>query len=120
MKKFIKKIKQKKKDKKFSDYPCSTYLHNALYFISVNNPDAAYEEICYALLKSGDKLSSEEKELFNKIQEKDSVKNTDGLYLDLFAVKDGVRYNAKTVSMKDVSHILTDSLMDGIEKMWCN
>jgi hypothetical protein len=42
----------------------------------------------------------------------------DGVYIELFAVKDGVRYNAKVVSMKDMSNILTNSLMDGIEKLW--
>ena len=42
----------------------------------------------------------------------------DGTYLELFAVKDGVRYDAKVVSMKDVATTLTSSLMDGIEKLW--
>lgn len=41
----------------------------------------------------------------------------DGIYMELFAVKNGVRYNAKIVNMKDVSTILTESLMDGIEKL---
>jgi hypothetical protein len=38
--------------------------------------------------------------------------------MELFAIKDGIRYNAKIVEMKDVANILTNSLMDGIEKMW--
>ena len=42
-----------KNDKVFSEYPCSVYLHNALRFITDKQPDIAYEEICYALLKSG-------------------------------------------------------------------
>lgn len=42
----------------------------------------------------------------------------DGIYIELFAMKDGVRYNTKIVNMKDVSVILTNSLMDGIEKLW--
>ena len=41
----------------------------------------------------------------------------DGIYMELFAVKNGVRYNAKIVNMKDVSVILTGSLMNGIEKL---
>ena len=45
-------------------------------------------------------------------------KHKDGTYMELFVIKDGVRYNAKTVEMKDVVNILTNSLMDGIEKMW--
>ena len=42
----------------------------------------------------------------------------DGIYIELFAVKNGVRYNAKIIDMKEVSTILTSSLMDGIEKLW--
>ena len=41
-----------------------------------------------------------------------------GVYMELFSVKDGVRYNAKTVNIKDASIVLTNSLMDGIEKLW--
>lgn len=39
----------------------------------------------------------------------------DGVYMELFAIKDGVRYNAKIINMKKVTNILTNSLMDGIE-----
>lgn len=42
----------------------------------------------------------------------------DGVYIELFAVKGGVRYNSKIVNMRDVSILLTNSLMDGIEKLW--
>lgn len=42
----------------------------------------------------------------------------DGIYMELFAVKNGVRYNAKIIDMKEVSTTLTNSLMDGIEKLW--
>jgi hypothetical protein len=42
----------------------------------------------------------------------------DGIYMELFAAKDGIRYNAKIINMRDVSTILTGSLMDGIEKLW--
>lgn len=38
--------------------------------------------------------------------------------MEMFAVKNGVRYNAKIMDMKDVSVMLTQSLMDGIEKLW--
>ena len=41
----------------------------------------------------------------------------DGIYVELFAVKNGVRYNAKIIDMKEVSSTLTNSLMDGIEKL---
>ena len=42
----------------------------------------------------------------------------DGVYMELLAVKDGVRYNAKVVNMKEASRVLTHSLMDGVEKLW--
>lgn len=48
---------------------------------------------------------------------KDSVAINDGAYIELFAIKNGVRYNAKIINMKDMANILTNSLMDGIEKM---
>lgn len=68
--KILKRIKQKQKDKIFSDYPCSDYLHNALKFIADGKSDVAYTEICHALLRSGDKLSIEEEKMFNEIREK--------------------------------------------------
>lgn len=42
----------------------------------------------------------------------------DGIYVELFAVKDGVRYNAKILDMKEMTMILTNGLVDGIEKLW--
>ena len=68
MLKLLQQIKQKKKDRIFSDYPCSDYLHNALKFLMNNNPDDAYEEICNALIRSGDKLSEKEEEFFKEIK----------------------------------------------------
>lgn len=41
----------------------------------------------------------------------------DGIYVEFFAVKDGERYNAKIVSMKEIATTLTGSLMDGIESL---
>lgn len=41
----------------------------------------------------------------------------DGLYAEIFAVKDGVRYDSHIVNIEDVSKILIDSLMDGIQKI---
>ena len=38
----------------------------------------------------------------------------DGMYFEVFAVKDGVRYNVKIVDMRTASQILTNSLMDGV------
>lgn len=42
----------------------------------------------------------------------------DGLYVELFAIKNGVRYNAKILNMRDVATTLTSGLMDGLDKMW--
>ena len=42
----------------------------------------------------------------------------DGIYAELFAVKDGIRYNVKVASIKEMSTTLTNSLMDGIEELW--
>lgn len=50
----------------------------------------------------------------NCMHKKDS---DDGIYMELFAVKDGIRYNSKIVNVRDVSTLLTNSLMDGIEKL---
>ena len=61
-------FKKKRKDKSYSKYPCSVFLHNALRFIKEGKPEVAYEEICWALVRAGDELSSEEKETFEKIK----------------------------------------------------
>ena len=41
----------------------------------------------------------------------------DGIYVELFAVNNGVRYNTKIINMKDVTTILVNGLMDGVEKL---
>jgi hypothetical protein len=43
----------------------------------------------------------------------------DGVYFESFAVKDGVRYNNRVISIKDASIMLTSSLIDGMQKIWC-
>ena len=47
--------------------PCSDYLHNALRFIEQGNADVAYDEICYAIIKSGGKLTESEEEYRKKV-----------------------------------------------------
>lgn len=39
---------------------------------------------------------------------------SDGTYIELFVVKDGVRYNAKILDMRDAALTLTNGLMNGI------
>ena len=41
----------------------------------------------------------------------------DGIQIDIFAVKDGKKYFLKTIDMKDVTNILVDNLMNGIEEI---
>ena len=41
----------------------------------------------------------------------------DGVYMELFTVKNGVRCNIKTMNIKEASKTLTNGLMDGIEKL---
>lgn len=53
-----------------------------------------------------------------KDKESKPMANDDGIYMELFTIKDGVRYNAKIINMKEVSTTLTNALMDGIEKLW--
>lgn len=55
-------LMRKNKNKLLNDYPCSDYLHNALCFLREGNVDAAYDEICWAITKSGGELTEEEKE----------------------------------------------------------
>ena len=46
-----------------------------------------------------------------------SQKLDDGIYMQIFAVKDGVRYDQKVVNIRELSKILTNSMLDGIEKI---
>lgn len=41
----------------------------------------------------------------------------DGIYFEIFAVKDGVRYNAKIIGVEEVSRIMANSVMDGLGKV---
>ncbi len=38
----------------------------------------------------------------------------DGIYFEVFAVKEGTRYNAKIIDVKEASKILANSVMDGL------
>lgn len=41
----------------------------------------------------------------------------DGIYFEIFAIKDNVRYNAKIINVEDVSKIMANSVMDGLEEV---
>lgn len=44
-------------------------------------------------------------------------KITDGIYMDIFVAKDGKKYPLKTINGEDVSKILVENLMNGIDKI---
>ncbi len=44
----------------------------------------------------------------------------DGIYIQVFVVKDGIRYNTKIMNIENMSAVLTNSLMDGMEKIITN
>lgn len=44
-------------------------------------------------------------------------KMQDDIYVQLFVVKDGVRYDMKVFSLGEVTNIITKGLLDGIEKL---
>lgn len=88
----------------------------ALHTEVKGNNTGLYCDDCGAWVKW---LGKDELRAFEHSQ-KEYVNNQnveDGIYIELFAVKDGVRYNSKIVNMRDVSTLLTNSLMDGIEKL---
>ena len=41
----------------------------------------------------------------------------DGIYFEIFAVKNNTRYNIKIVNTADVSKILVNSVMNGLENI---
>ena len=41
----------------------------------------------------------------------------DGIYFEIFAIKDGVRYNSQIISLNEVSKVMTNSLMDGLQEI---
>lgn len=88
----------------------------ALHTEVKGNNTGLYCDDCGAWIKW---LGKDELRAFEHAQ-KESMSNQnveDGIYIELFAVKDGVRYNSKVVNIRDVSTLLTNSLMDGIEKL---
>lgn len=43
----------------------------------------------------------------------------DGIYLQVFAIKDGQRYDVKIMPMNELSVALTNGMMDGLYKATC-
>ena len=93
---------------------CKKCGSTSLYIKNNGNNVGLYCSDCGAWIKW---LGKDELRAFEHSKEEKQTMN-DGVYIELFAVKDGVRYNAKIIDMKEVSTTLTNSLMDGIEKLW--
>ena len=53
-----------------------------------------------------------------KYQDKEDTTYSDGVYAELFVMKNGVRYNIRSIEMKEMTSILVNYLMDGIEKLY--
>lgn len=59
---------KRKHYKTLRSYPCDVFLHNALRYINEGKSNLAYEEICYAITKSGGALSDNERKKLHEIQ----------------------------------------------------
>lgn len=57
----------RRKENKLNQYPCNVYLQNALRFIVNKENDEAYSEICWAIIKSGGRLTEEQEKIFKDI-----------------------------------------------------
>ena len=88
----------------------------SLYTKNKGNNVGLYCSDCGAWIKW---LGKDELRAFEHSREEKQTMN-DGVYVELFTVKDGIRYNTKIIDMKEVSTTLTNSLMDGIDKLWVN
>lgn len=93
---------------------CKKCGSTSLYTKNNGNNIGLYCSDCGAWIKW---IGKDELRAFEHSKEEKQTMN-DGVYIELFAVKDGIRYNAKIIDMKEVSTTLTNSLMDGIEKLW--
>lgn len=71
------KNKKEKKNKRLEknmryhlkNYPCSEFLYNALHYIKIGDLDTAYEEVCWAIMRSGCQLREEASIIFDQIKE---------------------------------------------------
>ena len=89
----------------------------SLHTENKGNNTGLYCDECGAWVKW---LGKDELRAFNYskvVQPVDSQIMNDGIYMELFAIKNGIRYNSKIVDIKDATNILTNSLIDGVEKL---
>lgn len=92
---------------------CKKCGSTSLFTKNNGNNNGLYCSDCGAWIKW---LGKDELRAFEHSKEEKQTLN-DGVYMELFAMKDGVRYNTKIINMKEVSATLTNSLMDGVEKL---
>lgn len=45
------------------------------------------------------------------------MKKENGIYADSYVYKDGMEFPIRTLNVKDISRMLTDSLMNGLENI---
>lgn len=63
-------------EKSLRRYPCDVFLHNALMFLKERKVEIAYDEICYAIIKSGGELTTEEqayREIFREKEKQNEI-----------------------------------------------
>lgn len=58
--------------KTLGKYPCIDFLYDTLHYIEIGDPDVAYTEICWAIMKSGLTLRPEACKRFYEIRSKEN------------------------------------------------
>lgn len=61
------------KKNQLNEYPCDLYLHSALRHLRELDIEGAYEEICWAIIKSGGTISGIESDSWKRIMETGSI-----------------------------------------------
>lgn len=97
---------------------CKKCGSNSLYTETKGNNTGLYCSDCGAWIKWVGKDELRAFEHNKEIKSSNVQTMNDGIYMELFAIKDGMRYNAKVMNMNEAVNILTNSLLDGIEKLW--
>lgn len=104
------------------DYSCNKCGSANLYTEAKGNNIGLYCNDCGAWIKW---LNKNEVRVFehskdnktNEVNKNESMNDKDGVYMELFVVKDNVRHNVKVINLRDISITLTNSLMKGIDKL---
>lgn len=83
-----------------------------LFFV---DDDAIFFGHHYEISKTHNNTCEEFVELLKKYNF--DVEFDDGIYVDIFVIKDCKKYPLKTINMKDISEILVNNLMNDIEEV---